>query len=252
MKRWLCAVGVAIMLGCGPADPDPSGSPTPDVTDDSMLTAKWFTGEGAPASSLGEDGDLYLDTADSVVFVKMDGGWMNVAELKGPQGATGPTGPQGPAGPAGPEGDTGPAGPEGPQGPQGPAGPPGEVKIEYWAHVITASDQTYIPAFPYGYYKISYHDPRFGATDWIDIWQRSTEGAWFRLAPFWSDGLQTWFGIWYVYDGSIMFRSDSNMIGSTIIIFRAPTVLSGSTTARSTGVFDAAEYFRGLASDKTE
>jgi len=67
-----------------------------------MLTAKWYTGTGAPSGELGEDGDLYLDTEASDVYVRMGGQWAPVANLRGPEGPPGPEGPEGPQGPPGP------------------------------------------------------------------------------------------------------------------------------------------------------
>ena len=54
--------------------------------------AQWLTGSGAPAASLGNDGDMYLDTAtDEVYGPKSAGAWgAVVADLTG---ATGPAGP---------------------------------------------------------------------------------------------------------------------------------------------------------------
>ncbi len=245
-RRFLISVVAAVLAGlcgqgCGTQPvPSPSNEPDPAQQADetgSMVTSKWFTGVGAPPVSTGEDGDLYLDTAASVVYVKMDGSWSNVASLKGPQGEQGPPGPQGLPG------SDGAGGTVGPQGPMGPAGPPGTVQVQYWVHVITPADVTFIPAYPYGYYRIDYFNPLFGATDWIDIWNRSADGAWYRMAPSWDSALQIWYRIWYTYNGSIMFRNISSMIGETIIVFRAPTILS----ARRTDDFNAAEYFRGLA-----
>jgi hypothetical protein len=69
-----------------------------------------LNGTGAPASSLGNAGDFYLDTAASVLYgPKTAAGWpASGTSLAGPSGATGP---QGPAGPAGPQGPAGPSGP---------------------------------------------------------------------------------------------------------------------------------------------
>ena len=47
--------------------------------------AKWHTGVGAPEIGLGEDGDLYMDVAASVlpIYQKVNGDWMFLANLKG-------------------------------------------------------------------------------------------------------------------------------------------------------------------------
>ncbi|HPZ99420.1 MAG TPA: hypothetical protein PLT93_14895, partial [Phycisphaerae bacterium] len=54
-----------------------------------MATSKWFTGETPPDASMGVDGDLYLNTVSSAVYVKKDGSWISVAELRGPAGPAG-------------------------------------------------------------------------------------------------------------------------------------------------------------------
>lgn len=90
-----------------------------------------LNGTGAPANTLGHDGDFYIDTATDVLYgPKAGGNWpatgTSLIGTQGPKGDPGPAGPAGdtgPAGPAGPAGPTGPAGPKGDPGPQGPAGP---------------------------------------------------------------------------------------------------------------------------------
>jgi len=126
--RCCLAVAVSLLAGGCPAPVEPGALPgagdsaaaVPGQESDSLLTAKWYTGTGGPSADLGEDGDLYLDTQASDVYVRMDGQWTPVANLRGPEGPAGPEGPEGPQGPPGPEGPQGPPGPEGPQGPPGP------------------------------------------------------------------------------------------------------------------------------------
>jgi hypothetical protein len=62
-----------------------------------------LNGTGAPADTVGHDGDFYLDTAAGVLYGPKAGGtWpANGTSLIGGPGATGPAGPQGPQGPAG-------------------------------------------------------------------------------------------------------------------------------------------------------
>lgn len=74
-----------------------------------------LNGTGGPASSLGNNGDFYLDTAADVLYGPKAGGtWPTPGtSLVGSAGAAGSTGPAGPVGPAG---VTGPAGPIGPAG----------------------------------------------------------------------------------------------------------------------------------------
>lgn len=108
-----------------------------------------WTGDGPPASEIGDDGDLYFDTTAWAAYgPKAAGVWGAGTSLIGPQGVQGETGPQGEqgpqgiqgpqgvqgeTGPQGPKGDTGAQGPKGdkgdtgPQGPQGIQGPQGET-----------------------------------------------------------------------------------------------------------------------------
>lgn len=91
--------------------------------------AKWFNGEGAPSSGLGDNGDYYLDSLTGDVYNKQSGSWsviMNIKGEKGEQGPQGEQGEQGPAGPAGEKGEQGLQGPKGDTGEQGPIGPQGE------------------------------------------------------------------------------------------------------------------------------
>lgn len=234
MRKLLCLGMLACVLCMGQMCGAPAPiQKEPDPVDDGMLNAKWYTGTGGPSADLGQDGDLYMDTAASVVYVRMEGGWRNVAYLQGPQG------------PQGPQGFTGP---QGVPGIPGPAGPP--TNVEYWTHVISPADVLYIPSIPYGYYKITIYDPRLGATDWIDLWTVSDDGAWYRLNPVWDSTLQMSYGIWYTYAGSVMFRSPTSVLGWKMVIFRAPTVFSGAT--KRINDFNAADYFRELATEQRD
>jgi hypothetical protein len=85
-------------------------------------------GKGAPKSSLGIDGDFYIDTRSLVLYgPKKKGKWPPPRNLQGP------TGPSGSDGKSGSDGRTitsastvsGPQGAPGPQGPQGISGAPG-------------------------------------------------------------------------------------------------------------------------------
>lgn len=71
-----------------------------------------LNGTGAPATSVGNDGDFYIDTSASVLYgPKAGGSWpVSGVSLIGAPGATGPAGPQGPQGPAGPQGPPGSGG----------------------------------------------------------------------------------------------------------------------------------------------
>lgn len=68
-----------------------------------------LSGNGPPASTAGNDGDFYIDTAADVLYGPKAGGtWPTPGvSLVGPQGPAGTTGAQGPTGPAGPPGPAG-------------------------------------------------------------------------------------------------------------------------------------------------
>jgi hypothetical protein len=80
-------------------------------------------GVGAPNSSLGFNGDFYVDITSSVFYgPKTAGNWGVGQSLIGPAGQAGPPGPAGPVGPQGQGGPAGPAGVPGATGATGPAG----------------------------------------------------------------------------------------------------------------------------------
>lgn len=68
-----------------------------------------LNGTGAPASTIGNDGDFYIDTTADVLYGPKAGGtWPTPGvSLVGNPGATGAAGPAGPPGPAGPQGPPG-------------------------------------------------------------------------------------------------------------------------------------------------
>ena len=88
-----------------------------------------FTGEGTPSSTLGEAGDVYVDTANYDFYgPKNTDGWGLPSSLIGPRGEQGPrgdTGATGATGAQGPQGETGAQGPQGIQGPSGATGAAG-------------------------------------------------------------------------------------------------------------------------------
>ena len=108
-----------------------------------------LNGKGAPANTVGINGDFYIDTRSLLIFgPKANGKWPAPQNLQGPTGAAGAagsngsdgkngadgktisnasatTGPAGPQGEKGATGATGPAGPAGPTGPAGATGPQG-------------------------------------------------------------------------------------------------------------------------------
>ena len=105
-----------------------------------------LNGKGAPANTVGINGDFYIDTRSLLIFgPKASGKWPTPQNLQGPIGAAGAAGSNGsdgkngadgksvtnasattgPAGPQGEKGLTGATGPSGPAGPTGPAGATG-------------------------------------------------------------------------------------------------------------------------------
>ena len=60
--------------------------------------ATWTSGAGEPSNASGSNGDYYLNTTTSDVYLKASGAYSIVTNIKGPQGATGATGLQGPTG----------------------------------------------------------------------------------------------------------------------------------------------------------
>lgn len=113
----------------GPAGPtgakgDP-GATGAKGTDGTMLR----NGTGAPAATLGNVNDFYIDTQNSMLYgPKTDAGWGAGSSLKG---ATGPAGAGGGTG-----GGTGATGPTGPKGDTGAAG----SKVLVGANAPTATD----------------------------------------------------------------------------------------------------------------
>ena len=55
----------------------------------------WYSGEGAPSSDLGKEGDMYLDTSTSDVYQKGADGWTKIANIKGDDGEDGEDGKNG-------------------------------------------------------------------------------------------------------------------------------------------------------------
>src|SRR5580704_16663152 len=96
--------------------PGATGAAGPAGDDGSQI----YAGNGAPAASLGQDGDYYLDKSTGNLYgPKTDAGWGTPLDLSSGQGGSGQ---QGPAGPQGPQGPSAPQGPQGPGGAQGAAG----------------------------------------------------------------------------------------------------------------------------------
>jgi phage baseplate assembly protein V len=107
--------------------PGPTGATGPAGEDGNTV----LHGTGAPLSTIGKDGDFYIDTSVETMWgPKTSGAWVGPpVSLIGPQGPQGVAGAQGPTGPQGAQGPTGAAstvpGPTGPQGPKGDTGATG-------------------------------------------------------------------------------------------------------------------------------
>ncbi len=99
-----------------------------------------LNGKGAPSSSLGNNGDFYLDTKALTIYgPKLAGKWPTGVSLKGSNGvdgklveksttpSSGATGPQGERGLTGAKGDKGERGETGATGPAGPIGLTGKT-----------------------------------------------------------------------------------------------------------------------------
>ncbi len=105
-----------------------------------------LNGKGAPKSSLGIDGDFYIDTRSLLLYgPKTKGKWPTPQNIQGPTGPAGNdgrngsdgkavatnvsavTGAQGPVGPQGEKGENGDPGAPGAMGPAGPAGASGSM-----------------------------------------------------------------------------------------------------------------------------
>jgi hypothetical protein len=95
-----------------------------------------LNGKGAPKSSLGIDGDFYIDTRSLLIYgPKRKGKWPTPQSIQGPIGPSGNDGRNGSDGKtvtnsnvssvAGPQGQQGVSGPAGPQGAKGEQGLPG-------------------------------------------------------------------------------------------------------------------------------
>jgi hypothetical protein len=103
-----------------------------------------LNGKGAPKSSLGIDGDFYIDTRSLLIYgPKIKGKWPTPQNIQGPAGPSGSDGKNGndgkaissttnatgAQGPQGPQGIAGPMGPSGLPGAQGPAGDKGDPGV---------------------------------------------------------------------------------------------------------------------------
>lgn len=105
------------------AEKGDKGDPGMDGKDGESL----LTGKGAPSSSLGKDGDSYVDTQTWDYYTKADGKWTKAGNFKGGQGDAGLKGDTGATGPKGDKGDKGDTGSKGDQGLKGNKGDKGDT-----------------------------------------------------------------------------------------------------------------------------
>jgi hypothetical protein len=100
-----------------------------------------LTGIGSPTNSLGNTGDIYIDSQNYLIYGPKTTNWSILVTIgfPGPQGATGAQGPKGDVGDQGLiglqglqgiQGNTGPTGSTGSQGPVGSTGPQGVQGIK--------------------------------------------------------------------------------------------------------------------------
>jgi hypothetical protein len=72
----------------GPAGPAGATGATGSAGPPGANGATWWNGTGVPGSSLGSNGDFYLNLANSDVYNKVSGAWTKVANIEGAAGAT--------------------------------------------------------------------------------------------------------------------------------------------------------------------
>ena len=78
--------------------------------------ATWLTGAGAPAATLGKEGDLYLDTDEFDIYKKGATAWEKTGNIKGQDGTSAGKGDKGDAGATWLSGEDAPAADKGKQG----------------------------------------------------------------------------------------------------------------------------------------
>lgn len=79
-------------LSGGPAGPKGDKGDKGDDGTDGAAGASVRTGTGAPAAGLGNDGDVYIDSATGDLYSKTGGAWAKTGSLKGPAGDDGDDG----------------------------------------------------------------------------------------------------------------------------------------------------------------
>ncbi len=117
-------------------DPGKDGKNGEDGEDGTSL----LSGEGAPSSTLGNDGDSYVDTKTSDYYAKENGSWVKKGNMKGDKGDPGEKGNPGEKGDTGSKGDKGNSGASGGQGQKGD-----DAKTTYSNTIIPSTGGTIIP-----------------------------------------------------------------------------------------------------------
>lgn len=147
----LLAVSAMSLSGCGQAGEKgdkgdkgdqglkgDTGAPGKDGTNgtngkDGEDGSSFLNGEGVPASTLGKDGDTYLDTKSYDLYVKESGAWVKKGNIKGAQGEKGDTGATGAKGDTGASGSSGAKGDKGDKGDPGDKGDKGDAGATAWS-----------------------------------------------------------------------------------------------------------------------
>lgn len=127
------------------AEKGDKGDPGMDGKDGESL----LTGKGVPSSSLGKDGDSYVDTQTWDYYTKADGKWTKAGNFKGGQGDAGLKGDTGATGPKGDKGDQGIKGDQGQKGDKGDQGDKGDDAITYVPCIFKNYDGTTLYEFYY-------------------------------------------------------------------------------------------------------
>ena len=120
------AISTILLTAFLPIQAQISNAAGPTITQTSTTIIKILNGKRPPISSIGKDGDFYIDVKNLKFYgPKKNGLWPIGISMKGETGSTGATGPQGLQGLKGDTGATGATGPQGLQGIQGLQGDTG-------------------------------------------------------------------------------------------------------------------------------
>lgn len=176
----------------------------------------FINGSGVPASTVGNNGDTYLDFVALNIYTKAAGVWTLRNNIKGAQGIQGIAGLQGPIGLTGQTGIAGIQGPQGMQGIQGPAGPPGPAGTGGITGLPTTGNQFDILTWYNGKYVLLPGNPRWQA-DATGVTTGLNLGS-VQIDPNWTD-----------YNPSGFIKINSITAGSSVSINFLYTDLNGVT-----------------------